>query len=187
MSQFFASGGQNIGASASVLPVNIQDLFPWGLEAGSGWGASVFHVASFSSRIVRDSLPGKKKSACHAGVLGSISGIGKIPWRREWQPTPVFLPAEFHGQRNLAGYSPWGRRVGYTWVTNTHNTHFTCWLSLVGKVSLCKSLPCFCFCQIWWHHLIKASDIAKLRVSVIRITQGGLILWGPYATPNMHR
>ena len=32
--------------------------------------------------------------------------VGKIPWRREWQPTPVFLPEEFHGQRNLAGYSP---------------------------------------------------------------------------------
>ena len=29
-------------------------------------------------------------------------------WRREWQPTPVFLPGEFHGQRSLAGYSPWG-------------------------------------------------------------------------------
>ena len=32
----------------------------------------------------------------------------KIPWRREWQPTPVFLPGEFHGQRSLAGYSPMG-------------------------------------------------------------------------------
>ena len=32
----------------------------------------------------------------------------KIPWRREWQPTPVFLPGEFHGPRNLAGYSPRG-------------------------------------------------------------------------------
>ena len=29
----------------------------------------------------------------------------------EWQPTPVFLPGEFHGQRNLAGFSPWGRKV----------------------------------------------------------------------------
>ena len=29
-------------------------------------------------------------------------------WRRAWQPTPVFLPGEFHGQRSLAGYSPWG-------------------------------------------------------------------------------
>ena len=32
--------------------------------------------------------------------------VGKIPWRREWLPTPVFLPREFHGQRSLAGYSP---------------------------------------------------------------------------------
>ena len=34
--------------------------------------------------------------------------IGKMPWRREWLPTPVFLPGEFHGQRSLVGYSPWG-------------------------------------------------------------------------------
>ena len=33
--------------------------------------------------------------------------VGKIPWRRKWQPTPVFLPGEFHGQRSLVGYSPW--------------------------------------------------------------------------------
>ena len=32
---------------------------------------------------------------------------GKIPWRREWLPTPVFGPGEFHGQRSLVGYSPW--------------------------------------------------------------------------------
>ena len=40
------------------------------------------------------------------GRLSSIPGLGKIPWRREWQPTPVFLPGEFHGQRSLASYSP---------------------------------------------------------------------------------
>ena len=33
--------------------------------------------------------------------------VGKIPWRREWQLTPGFLPGEFHGQRSLVGYSPW--------------------------------------------------------------------------------
>ena len=33
--------------------------------------------------------------------------IGKIPWGRKWQLTPVFLSGEFHGQRSLAGYSPW--------------------------------------------------------------------------------
>ena len=36
--------------------------------------------------------------------------VGKIPWRRKWLPTPVFLPGEFHGQRSLAGYSSWGLR-----------------------------------------------------------------------------
>ena len=35
--------------------------------------------------------------------------VGKIPWRMKWQPTPIFLLEKFHGQRNLAGYSPWGR------------------------------------------------------------------------------
>ena len=34
--------------------------------------------------------------------------VGKILWRREWLPTPVFWSGEFHGQRSLAGYSPWG-------------------------------------------------------------------------------
>ena len=34
--------------------------------------------------------------------------VGKIPWRRAWQPTSVFLPGEFHGERSLAGDSPWG-------------------------------------------------------------------------------
>ena len=36
--------------------------------------------------------------------------VMKIPWRRSWQPTPIFLPGESHGQRSLAGYSPWGHK-----------------------------------------------------------------------------
>ena len=36
--------------------------------------------------------------------------VGKIPWRRKWQPTPVFLPGKFHGQRSLVGYSSWGHK-----------------------------------------------------------------------------
>ena len=34
--------------------------------------------------------------------------VGRIPWRREWLSTPIFLPGESHGQRNLVGHSPWG-------------------------------------------------------------------------------
>ena len=40
--------------------------------------------------------------------------VDKIPWRREWQPTPVLLPGEFHGQRSLAGPSPWGHKESDT-------------------------------------------------------------------------
>ena len=36
--------------------------------------------------------------------------VGKIPWRRKWQPAPIFVPEKFHGQRSLADYSPWGRK-----------------------------------------------------------------------------
>ena len=45
--------------------------------------------------------------------------VGKIPWRREWQPTPVFLPEKVHGQSSLVSYSPWGRKESDTteWLT----------------------------------------------------------------------
>ena len=40
----------------------------------------------------------------------------KIPWRRKWQSTPVFLLGKSHQQRNLEGYSPWDHRVGHKWA-----------------------------------------------------------------------
>ena len=40
----------------------------------------------------------------------SLPWVGKIPWKRAWQPTPVSLPGESHGQRTLAGYSLWGHK-----------------------------------------------------------------------------
>ena len=40
--------------------------------------------------------------------------VRKIPWRRKWQPTPVFLPRKSHGQRSLVGYSPWGHKESDT-------------------------------------------------------------------------
>jgi len=41
---------------------------------------------------------------------GFDSRVRKIPWRKAWQPTPVFLPGESHGLRNPVGYSPWGSK-----------------------------------------------------------------------------
>ena len=48
------------------------------------------------------------------GDLGSILWVMKIPWRREWLPTPVFLPEEFYELRSLAGYSPCGHKESDT-------------------------------------------------------------------------
>ena len=56
-------------------------------------------------------------SGKESGRHGFYPWVGNIPWRRKWQLTPVFLPGKFHGQRSLAGYSPWGHRVRHNWVT----------------------------------------------------------------------
>ena len=52
--------------------------------------------------------------------LGFNPWVGKIPWRRAWQPTPVFLPGESHGQRGLAGYSPRGHKESDTTEMTQH-------------------------------------------------------------------
>ena len=45
--------------------------------------------------------------------------VGKILWKRKWQPTPVVLPGKFQGQRNLVGYSSWGHKE----LDTTEHTH----------------------------------------------------------------
>ena len=52
-----------------------------------------------------------KESTCSAGDPGFDSWVRKIPWRRDWQPTPVFLPGESLGQSSLTGYRTWVRKV----------------------------------------------------------------------------
>ena len=47
-----------------------------------------------------------KESVCQCRRQGFNPWVGKIPWRRKWQPTAVFLPGESHGQRSLEGCSP---------------------------------------------------------------------------------
>ena len=52
--------------------------------------------------------------------------VGKIPWRRPWQPTPVFSPGKSHGQRSLVGYSPWGGSQRDT-TEHVHISNYLCW------------------------------------------------------------
>ena len=68
---------------------------------------------------VTNNLPA---SVGDAGVSGSLLGSG-IPWRKKWQPTPVFLPGKFHGQRSLTGCTVHGvERVRQDLVTqHTHS------------------------------------------------------------------
>ena len=60
--------------------------------------------------------------------------VKKISWSRKQQPTPVFLPTKFHGQRSLVGYSPWGCRVRNDWVTEHAHTQ---WLFCSFMISHC--------------------------------------------------
>ena len=72
-----------------------------------------------------------KESDCSAGDLGSIPGLERSPGEgmAEWLPTPIFLPGEFHEQRSLAGYSPWGCK----------DLDTTEWLTLAAS---CSELEC---------------------------------------------
>ena len=73
-----------------------------------------------------DIASGSKESACNAG------DPGLIPWRKAWQPTPLFLSGAFHGQRCLVGYSPWGCQESDTFsfhfsihISNHSNMHLS--------------------------------------------------------------
>ena len=73
--------------------------------------ARIYRGASLVAQMVKN-LPAMQET-----WVWSL--VGKIPWRRERQPTPVFLPEESHGRRRLVGHSPWGHKgcIEDTWST----------------------------------------------------------------------
>ena len=80
----------------------------WALELASGGvvllesKCNCLEVSSKTSLVAQ-----MVKNLPAMGRPGFNSWVGNNPWRREWQPTSVFLPGELHGQRSLVGYSPW--------------------------------------------------------------------------------
>ena len=78
----------------------------WVNTAGHRWGR--WDPNKFLVIIQSDQVPMTETKAC-AGHAGLIPGSGRSSWRRKWQPTPVFLPGDSHGQRSLAGRNPRGR------------------------------------------------------------------------------
>ena len=96
---------------------------------------------------------------------GSLPLVWKIAWRREWLPTPVYLPGEFAGQRSLAGYCPWGlQRVWQDRETNTLH-----WCAVFPLSSVCEwgykhpshrvalAVKWGCTCQLLslWPHVVE--------------------------------
>ena len=93
------------------------------------------------------SLPGGSsgKPSCQCRRHKFDPWVGKIPWRRNWQPTPVFFPGKSHGHRSLAGYSPWGHRVRHNWsdLAGTQNKNITESLGFSASLAHYLSLPFF--------------------------------------------
>ena len=82
-------------------------------------------IMGFPVVVTDQTDPGKERQVEHCGMIlvCKVTRLRHGKWRRKWLPTPVLLPGEFHGQRSLLGYSPWGcKEWGQDWVTNTH-TH----------------------------------------------------------------
>ena len=90
-----------------------------------------------------------RESACWCRRHRFNPWVRKIPWRRKWQPTPVFLPGKSHGQRSLVGYSPWGYKESGT----------TEWLSI-------------------HMHLTSRSGLKMAMSSITHISMVGLFLGG---------
>ena len=80
--------------------------------------------------------------------------VGKIPWRREWQPPPVFFPGESQGQRSLVDYSPWGRK-SRTWLSDWHTSRFK--IPCARHISMADSTERWGAGLCWslWHQLIR--------------------------------
>ena len=132
------SPGQNTGVGSLSL---LQGIFP---TQGSNqvshiagrfftsWATREAHVdlnriyfkILFVSQRRPSGLSGQE-STRQGRRLGFDPWVQKIPWRRKWQPTPVFLPGKSYGQRGLAGYSPWGHKEPDTTERLNNNNSFS--------------------------------------------------------------
>ena len=76
----------------------------------------LFFTLLWSSLGLPSWLSGKEPT-CQSRRRRFNPWIGKMPWRRKWQPTPLSLPGKSHGQRSLAGYGPWSQKKSPAWLS----------------------------------------------------------------------
>ena len=97
---FHLNSHTNNGVAASIL--------------GQAFASQRHYIACFSCQLGLPRWLSGKESACQCRRDRLDPWIRKNPWRRNWHPTPVFLPGEFHGQRSLTFHSPWDHKESYT-------------------------------------------------------------------------
>ena len=114
------SGLPKIILHSSLAKAVSNSVTPFNCLAGHPYNWNGLNVWSRPNHIT--GLPwwlSGKESACQCRRHKFDPWVRKIPWRRKWQPTVVFLPGKSHGQRSLVGYSPWGHK-------ETDTTEHTC-------------------------------------------------------------
>ena len=123
-------------------------------------------------------LPANAGDMCRR--CGFNPWVGKIAWRREWLPTPVFLPGEFHGQRNLVEIQSMGsQRVGHDWATNILLSYCCCSVTQ-SCPTLCDPMDCSMPGFPVLHHL---PELLKLMSIESVMQPNHLILCRPLLLP----
>ena len=98
---------------------------------------------------------------------------GRFPWRRKWQPTPVLLPGKSHGQRSLAGYSPWGLKELDTTERLSTAQHSTGARWGFPDGSVVKSLPAMQVMQETWVGSLGQEDHLEEEMA----THSSILAW----------
>ena len=108
--------------------------------------------------------------------MGFDPWVGKIPWRRAWHPTPVFLPGKSHGRRSLVGCRPWGREE----LDTTERLHFPFSLACIEEGNG-NPLQCSCLENprdggAWW---ATVNGVAQSRTRLKRLSSSKNPNWMP--------
>ena len=134
---FLLAGGRRqstsvLNSGPALLAVVLKALYPlWEMPAHplngtvahaypqphwAGYGISTQDTSFANPSPVERASQGArdKESSCQSRKCRFDPWVGKIPWRRKWQHTPVFLPGKSHRQRSLVGYSPWSQKKSET-------------------------------------------------------------------------
>ena len=110
----------SIGKESACNAGNIGSIPGSGRSAREGIGYPLQYswASSLVAQLVKNLREESTGKECSRSEFDPW--VGKIPWRKEWLPTPVFLPGEFYEQRSLMGYSPWGLKESDTTEQLTH-------------------------------------------------------------------